>query len=85
VVLKVVSKKVTTDKSPKMVFGLRMRVVRIGLFPHVRKIGSKVKELQRRKSSRNHPKNNQVFGWKNKLEEVEGNCHQEKLPDAEVL
>jgi hypothetical protein len=84
-VLKVVSKKVTTDKSPKMVFGLRMRVVSVGLFPHVRKISSKIKELQRRKSSRNHPKDNQVFGGKDQFEEVEGNCHQEKLPDAEIL
>ena len=66
--LKVVSKKVTTDKSPKMVFGLRMRVMRIGLFPHVRKISSKIKELQGRKPSRNHPKEDQIFGGKDELE-----------------
>jgi hypothetical protein len=51
----------------------------------MRKISSKIKELQRRKSSWNHPKENQVFGGKNELEEVEGNCHQEKLPDGKVL
>jgi hypothetical protein len=60
-------------------------MMRIGLFPHVRKISSKIKELQCRKPSRYHPKENQVFGGKNELEEVEGNCHQEKLPDSEVL
>ena len=68
-----------------MVFGLGAGMMRIGFFSHVRKISSKIKELQRRKSSRNHPKENQVFGGENELEEIEGNRHQEKLPDGKVL
>jgi hypothetical protein len=36
--LKVVSKKVTAQKCPNMVFGLRIRMVLVGMFPHVRQV-----------------------------------------------
>ena len=65
---KVITKEVATYEGPKMVFGLRTRMVFVGLFAHVRQESTKEKELKRGESCRNHPENNQVFSGQYQFE-----------------
>ena len=83
--LVVISKKVAAHKGPKVVFGLGVRMVFVVVFPAVGKIGSKVKQLKSRKDRWKHPKDDEIFGIEKELQDIESHCHQQDLPDGDIL
>lgn len=83
--LVVISKKVAAQKGPKVVFGLGVRMVLVVVIPAVGKVGAKVKQLKSGKNRRKHPKDDEIFGIDEELQDIESHCHQQDLPDGHIL
>jgi hypothetical protein len=77
-----VTEKVAADKCPEVIFGLRMRMVRVAMLAHMGQVGAKVKELECGQASGKHPKKDQIFRREHQLEQVKRDGHEQKLPDG---
>ena len=86
-VLIMVAKKVTADKSPGMVscLGSGLMGIVCGVFAPVWQVSTEIKELKRCHYSWQHPEENNVLERKEELQHVECDSHQQQLPPRNVL
>ena len=60
-------------------------MVLVGTLTHVREVCPKEEKLQGGQDCRKHPEGDEIFCWQKKLEDVESHCHEQDLPDGDVL
>lgn len=84
--LVMITKKITTEKRPEVIFHKASRFVLVAGFVSVfvRDVSTEIKQLERGQYAWDDPEHDQIFQWENKTKQLQTNCHKNQLLPGDI-